>query len=398
MNTTTKNDSATWSAAALPLAQREAIVRRFNERVTGALLQSPPTKELVKNALHRKGAPRCLVRLQRLSLDVILRYGDDLADVFCAFPDDLISPHPYDFFVGYQPPHAQGSINALQVLTEPATWTDEWGTQWGHAAGGVGATATGYPLTDWSQLDDYLAHRFPDPRAPGRLDAAAAVIQKHAANRYCMGVNVLTIFERLHNLLGMQEALMALCTNEREVAWLLEALTQYHLELIRYWAEIGADGLFLGDDWGSQRGMMISAAMWRRLFRPHYVRLFDETHRCGMDVIYHSCGNVMDIIPDLIDIGADVLDPIQPVAMDPREIARRFGGRIAFYGGINTQELAGYTPRQVKDEVRRLIETVGTPFGNAYMIAPANVLTPEVPLENIVALCEAAHSQNGSGG
>ena len=146
-------------SAALPLAQREAIVRRFNERVTGALLHSPPTKELVKRALRRKGAPRCLVRVQRLSLDVILRYGDDLADVFCAYPDDIISPHPYDFFVGYQKPHAKDPVNAIQVLTEPATWTDEWGTQWGHAEGGVGATSTGYPLTDWSQLDDYLAHQ-----------------------------------------------------------------------------------------------------------------------------------------------------------------------------------------------------------------------------------------------
>jgi uroporphyrinogen decarboxylase len=393
MNNTTKHDSLMWSAAALPLAQREAIVRRFNERVTGALRDSPPTKDLVRRALRRQGVPRCLVRVQRLSLDVILRYGDDLADLFCAYPDDLISPHPYDFFVGYQKPHAKDSINPIQVLTEPATWTDEWGTRWEHAAGGVGATATGYPLRDWSQLDDYLAHQLPDPRAPDRLDAAAAAIRQHGPARYCMGVNVLTIFERLHNLRGMQDALVDLCTHETEVRRLLESLTEYHLELIRYWAEIGADGMFLGDDWGSQRGMIISAAMWRRLFRTHYVKLFDETHRCGMDVIYHSCGNVMDIIPDLIDIGADVLDPIQPVAMDAREIARQFGGRIAFYGGINTQELAGYTPEQVKDEVRRLIDTLGTPFGNAYMIAPANVLTPEVPLENIVALCEACHRQ-----
>ena len=386
-------ESRVMPAAALPLAQREAIVRSFGQRVTAALLQSPPTKQLVRSALRRQGSPRCIIRIQRLSLDVILRYGDDLADVFCAYPDDIISPHPYDFFVGYQKPDAKDPINTIQVLTETATWTDEWGTQWGHAEGGVGATATGYPLSDWSQLDDYLGTPVSRSPRPGRLDPAAAAIRQHAASRYCMGVNVLTIFERLHNLRGMQEVLMDLYTNEAEIQRLLEHLTEYHLELIRYWAEIGADGMFLGDDWGSQRAMMISASMWRRLFRPHYVRLFDETHRCGMDVIYHSCGNVMDIIPDLIDIGADVLDPIQPVAMDAQEIARRFGGKIAFYGGVNTQELARYTPQQVKDEVRRLIDTVGKPFGNAYMIGPANVLTPEVPLANIVALCEACRDQ-----
>ena len=75
--------------------------------------------------------------------------------------------------------------------------------------------------------------------------------------------------------------------------------------------------------------------------------------------------------------------------MDAGEIARRFGGKIAFYGGISVQEMARHTPQQVRDEVRRMIDTVGRPFGNAYMVAPANVITPEVPLENIVALCEA---------
>lgn len=390
---TPQSESQVTPTSALPLAEREAIIRRFSQRVTAALAASPPTKQLVRSALRRQGAPRCIIRVQRLSLDVILRYGDDLADVFCAYPDDIISPHPYDFFVGYQKPDAKDPINTIRVMTESATWTDEWGTRWGHAEGGVGATSTGYPLADWSQLDDYLAHRFPDPRAPGRLDPAAAAIREHGRSRYCMGVNVLTIFERLHNLRGMQEVLMDLYTNEAEIRRLLERMTEYHLELIRYWAEIGADAMFLGDDWGSQRSMLISAPMWRRLFRPHYARLFDETHRCGMDVIYHSCGNVMDIIPDLIDIGADVLDPIQPVAMDAREIARRFGGKIAFYGGINTQELARYTPQQAKDEVRRLIDTLGKPFGNAYMIGPANVLTPEVPLANIVALCEACREQ-----
>ena len=139
--------------------------------------------------------------------------------------------------------------------------------------------------------------------------------------------------------------------------------------------------------------MMLSADMWRKILRPHYKKIFDDIHKCGMDVIYHSCGNIMDIIPDLIDLGADVLDPIQPAAMDAQEIARKFGGKIAFYGGINDQELANWTPQQVKDEVRRMIDTVAKPFGNAYMVAPANVLTPEIPLENLRAFCEACYEQ-----
>jgi len=373
----------------LSLDKKKEILSRFGEKVGNAMLKSPPTKDFVKNALRRKGSPRCVTRVQRLSIDIILQYGDDLADLFSAYPDDIISPHPYDIFIGYQKPDKKDKIDTIKALTENATWVDEWGTGWGHALGGVGATSVSYPIKDWSQLDDYLTHQFPNPREAGRLDVAAEAIKKHGDTRYIMGVNPIGIFERLHALRGMEETLMDFYTNEREIQILLERLTDYHIELFRYWSEIGADGIFTGDDFGSQRSMMISADMWRKIFRPHYKKIFDDIHKCGMDVIYHSCGNIMDIIPDLIDLGADVLDPIQPAAMDAREIARNFGGKIAFYGGINDQELANWTPQQVKDEVRRMIDTVGKPFGNAYMVAPANVLTPEVPLENLHAICQA---------
>ena len=376
--------------AAMPLEERKVVIAHFNEKVGRALLKSPPSKDFVKNAIHRKGSSRCVIRVQRLSIDVILRYGDALADLFSAYPDDLVSPHPYDAFVGYQLPEQKDRIDTVKVLTEEATWVDEWGTGWGHALGGVGATSVSYPLKDWSHLDDYLARQVPNPRAPGRLNVTADAIRTFGPTRYIMAANPLTIFERLHGLRGMTETMMDFCTNELEIERLLERLTEYHLELFRYYAEIGADGIFVADDFGSQRSLMMSAGMWRKFFRPLYKRLFDEIHRCGMDVIYHSCGNIMDIIPDLIDLGADVLDPIQPETMDAREIARRFGGKIAFYGGISCQRLAGWTPQEVKDEVRRMIDTVGKPFGNAYMVGPANVLTPEIPFENLQALCEAA--------
>ena len=263
----------------------------------------------------------------------------------------------------------------------------------GMPSGGIGATPVSYPLKGWAQLDDYLAHQFLDPRAVGRLDVTAEAIRRHGKSRYIMAANPLSIFERLHSLRRMQETLMDLYTNEREIRKLLERLTEYHVELFRYYSEIGADGLFIGDDFGRQRSMIVSADMWRKFFRPHYKNIFDNIHRCGMDMIYHSCGNIMDIIPDLIDLGADVLNPIQPDAMDAREIARKFGGKIAFYGGISCQQLANWTPQQVSNEVHRMIDTVGKLFDNAYIVGPANVLTPEIPLENLRALCEEAHQQ-----
>ncbi len=375
----------------LPVPEMESIIARFEERVNVAQRANAPTKRMVRDALRRCGAARCPVRMKRLSLDVIVRHGDALADLFCQFPDDALFLQPYDIFIGYQPPERTKRINTVQVLMQAAEWTDEWGTTWGHAFGGVGATPVRCPIEDWSQLDDYLA-RIPDPRAPGRLDAARQILDQHRASKYCVGMAHLALFERLHCLRGMANIFIDLGIHEQEVRRLLGALTDYLLEIVRQWGDMQADAIFLTDDWGSQTSLMISPAMWRSYFKPHYRIIFDEIHRCGMDIIFHSCGNVTAIVPDLVELGVDVLDPVQPGAMDQAEIARRFGGRIAFSGAIDDQHLLGSSrPQEVKDTVRRVIETLGVPFGNALLLAPANVVTPEVPIENLRALFEACH-------
>jgi hypothetical protein len=315
-----------------------------------------------------------------------------LADLFCEFPDHVPFIGAYDAFVGYQPPDRPDRISAVDVLMHGAKWSDEWGTRWWHAEGGVGATPLDHPIKDWSQLDDYLQSHMPDPLAPGRLDSVRSSVAEHGKTKYCVGMVQLSLFERLHSLRGMQETFADLCTNEKEVRRLLEKLMEYLLALTRSWAELGVDAMFYTDDWGTQKSLMISPAMWRSYFKDLYRRLFDEVHRLGMDVMLHSCGNVTGIVPDLIDVGLDVLDPLQPGAMDIDEMARRFGGHLSFCGGIDIQNLLVFgSPQQIKDEVRRLIDTLGRPFGGGLIVAPANMVTPDVPLENFRALFEATH-------
>jgi len=149
------------------LKQSRAILERFNRRFDESLAKAPPSKRWVRRALHRQGAQRCPVRLKRISLDLILRYPDEFADLFAQYPEDTLFAQAYEFSLGYRP---LTPMDPIRALTESAEWTDEWGTVWHHSVDGVGASPSASPLTDWSQLDDYLARRMPDPREPGRLD------------------------------------------------------------------------------------------------------------------------------------------------------------------------------------------------------------------------------------
>ena len=148
----------------LTTAKKKSIIRRFSERVDAAA-------ERVRRARRgsarpcRGGGAALPVPVSALTLDLILRYGDALADLFCQYPDDIALTQAYDTLVGHQPADRADRINLVEVMTHRRRWTDEWGTGWGHADGGVGASPLSHPLRDWSQLDDYLAHRIPDPRA-----------------------------------------------------------------------------------------------------------------------------------------------------------------------------------------------------------------------------------------
>ncbi len=376
----------------LPVSEMAERIEEFENRITAAQLVQPPTKEHVKQALRGNGDGHCPVRIKRLSLDVILKYGRDLADLFRQYPDDVIAVIPYDITIGYQPPDKTPRVNVVEAMMREMQWWDEWGTLWGHAFGGVGATPLDCPIKDWSTLDDYIDNRFPDPNAPGRLSAAAESLALYKETKYCYGIIHLALFERLHALRGMENVFVDFLTQAGEVKRLLEHLEDYLLELVRQWGALGADAVFFTDDWGSQSGLMVAPDLWRRLFKPHYARIFSCVHSLGMDVFFHSCGNVTAIVGDLIDIGLDVLDPVQPGAMNIEQLAREFGGNLAFSGAVDVQELlVDGSPQQVRDEVRRIVDTLGTPFGDALVLGPANVMTPDIPFANFEALFAAAH-------
>ncbi|MFC2145139.1 uroporphyrinogen decarboxylase family protein, partial [Actinomycetota bacterium] len=149
------------------------------------------------------------------------------------------------------------------------------------------------------------------------------------------------------------------------------------------------DGIYCGDDFGTQNGLLISPEMWRKYIKPKYKELVSIIKSHGLKYCHHSCGGIRQIIPDMIEIGFDILNPIQPLAagMNPEEIGKEYGKDIAFYGGIDEQRtLPNGSPDDVKNEVMHRIQTLGANDG--YIVAPSHAFQPDTPIENILALYE----------
>lgn len=149
------------------------------------------------------------------------------------------------------------------------------------------------------------------------------------------------------------------------------------------------DGVLLGSDWGSQRGPLISPDVWDEMIRPGEQREYDLIHACGKDVWVHSCGDIAPLVPRLVEMGLDVLNPVQPEAMDVAALKENHGAELTFWGGVSTQQTLPYgTPEDVAAEARRVRDLLRR--GGGYIFSPAQSIQGDVPVENILALVEVA--------
>lgn len=149
------------------------------------------------------------------------------------------------------------------------------------------------------------------------------------------------------------------------------------------------DGVLLGSDWGSQLDLLMSPATWEEMIRPGEQREYDLVHTAGKDVWVHSCGNIEKVIPSLIEMGLDVLNPVQPECMDLEMLKREYGDTLTFWGGISTQQALPFgTPDAVKAETRRVRDLMSA--GGGYILSPAQQIQGDVPVENVLALLDVA--------
>ncbi|MBI4786403.1 MAG: hypothetical protein HY782_05085 [Chloroflexi bacterium] len=220
-------------------------------------------------------------------------------------------------------------------------------------------------------------------------------IAQHPDHFIVMGFG-LGLWERTWALRGFEQALMDAAAEPDAFEELIEQVANHQLAIIARLAELPIDGIMFADDWGYQQGVLLGPARWRRILKPRLARLYACAHQAGKYTLSHCCGSVADILPDIIEIGLDVLESVQPEAakMNPYELKRRFGNHITFWGGLGSQSVIPFgKPEEIRAQVENLCREMGK--GGGYILSPAKPLQPETPTENAAAIVESFLRQAG---
>jgi len=260
---------------------------------------------------------------------------------------------------------------------------DEFGVEWTTSDIDRGSPV-GPPITEPS----LAAYTFPDPTAAYRFEHLGAWCAANASHYTILWVG--DLWERATFLCGMQNLLLWSALEPAFVDALLGRIADHILATLGVLlGRFAFDGIAVSDDYGTQKAMLISPDAWRRFVKPRLADILAKAGAAGRTAFLHSCGNVRPIVPDLIDLGLDILHPIQPEAVDILELKRTFGRHLTFCGGLGTQDLlVRGTPAEIRAEVRRLQQEMGE--GGGYILEPGITIQADVSLANILALVEAA--------
>ena len=262
--------------------------------------------------------------------------------------------------------------------------TDEWGTKWQDT--GYGMITTYHPMEDGYEYIERA--NFPDPGDQRRFEFADSILSNRP-DRYIVGALWFTLFERLWMLRGMENIFADPYTDTDAFFDLKERIMQVNMGIIDQWLARDVDAVYFSDDWGSQRSLLINPEDWRKFYKADYERMFRRVRQAGKHVWMHLCGNVSSIIPDLIEIGLNVLNPVQPQAMDVNELGRKYGGMICFNGGMDVQgTMIHGNADEIRREFRNLIKVFGSHNGG-YIANTSHAIMPETPLDNIITLLES---------
>ena len=278
--------------------------------------------------------------------------------------------------------------NAEKTIFAKVDWRkgllrDRWGVAYDINTDGI--CVVEHPLKGASD-EEIMKYAAPSPDVPGNYSMVEEDMKKFGSEYLMIMSGYGGIFERAWFLLGYEDLLMGLASNSRAVSVLLEKILEYKIAVAKKTIKLGFEIGHTGDDFGGQTGLMFSIDMWRKHFKPLYTKLWRVFKDAGLPIMHHSCGNVTDILGEFIDLGLDVIEPVQNV-MDFARLKKEFGKKLTFWGGIGTQTVLPFgSPKDVREQTKMVIETLGR--GGGLIIAPDQEIMADVPPDNVVAYVE----------
>lgn len=270
---------------------------------------------------------------------------------------------------------------------------DGWGIAHESSPTSMHMTKMHHPMKNYTTLEEMKAYPLPDYT---KVDFRP--LQKQMDEIHDQGLAVFiwqecTIWETAWYLRSMDTIMIDMAMEDEKATWLLDQITEKACYRAEIFARQGADIIGLGDDIGMQDTIMMPPEMYRHWIKPRLKKVIDSVKNVNPDILvsYHSCGYIEPFIPDLIETGVDILNPVQPECMDFKTVYDNFGDQISFNGTIGTQKLMPFgTPEEVKAEVKRNLDIAGKKGG--LFCCPTHLLEPEVPWENIEAYMEACNN------
>jgi uroporphyrinogen decarboxylase len=285
-----------------------------------------------------------------------------------------------------------GAGTAEGFHAQPAadgTWLNEYGMRM--RQGEIYAEVVAYPLADIATAADVAAYQFPDPLAAGRYADAESLVRRYHDEYFVIGDIEVTIFSLAQQLVGMEKLLLDMAMGAGYVEPLLRACTEFQTAIGLRLIEAGVDALWAGDDFGTQKGLLFSPAMFRRMMKPHYTRMNQDFRAAKPDIllILHCDGAVSALLNDFHEMGYEVFNPVQPgvPGHDPATLKAKFGDKLCFWGAIDQQDLL---PRgsdaELEADIQEKIHILGQDRG--YMIAPAHILQSDVSPQRVEKFIE----------
>ena len=330
---------------------------------------------------------RVLTAFSRRTPDKIPKWMQSGAHLSKLVKENAGADNPAEYFdmdiqqlVRYGPTKKQSDFSKYYP---DDSFVNEWGIK--------SLQGSSAPMRDFRTIDDLYEYPFPDVGASYRYEHLQKEVRKikekglPAVSGYECGT-----FEQLWALRGMDNFLVDLLDEPEFLTPLIEKVSDLKAQIAAGYAKADVDIIWTGDDLGSEIAMLMAPDVWRKHLKPCVKKIVQSAKKVKPDVLvaFHSDGYIEPIISDLIEVGVDILQAVQPECMDVAKLKEKYGDRLSFWGTIGTQSTMAFgTPDEVKKEVKKRIMTVGK--GGGLCIGPSHTLEPPTPWENIAAFFEA---------